>query len=50
MLIQASFAFLCSKLSPSWQGGVTRRMGPVEVLGKLYECFIVFSGIQHGTL
>lgn len=52
MLIQDGFALCVVNCHLPGQGvkvGVTRRMDPMEVLGNLYECSIVFSDIQHGT-
>ena len=53
MLIQDGFA-LCvvnCHLPGQWvQGGVTRRMDPMAMLGNLYEGSIVFNDIRHGTL
>lgn len=52
MLVQDGFALCVVYCHLPGQGvkvGVTRRMDPMEVLGNLCECSIVFSDIQHGT-
>lgn len=53
MIFQDGFALRavnCHLPGQGVWGGVTRRVDPMEVLGNLYECSVVFSDIQHGTL